>query len=302
MLRPDYLVVALLEQAAYLFPWIWIPLVVILVRECRQWPQKTTDHQRLWLCLSILPLGVFTLVACFRSVLPHWGLVGLALCSRSPGTQLVGETRKTPVANPQDPRGLCDLLMRFPRFHDRRVSLRRASARSCRPLGTDRRAARSHTRSLRLGSSRAPDQSTQIDRPAGYVRFHALLVSRRLGLRMPWAASIRSCVITPMTRADLLSGAGLRIGLAATGSWLSLASPSRWPAILGRLVFARRAGLGFLGRTVWQAGPAHRSLSVRPAAVRLSLRFRSSLQARSRPGSRRGRLKHVWRGESEVSG
>ena len=32
---------------------------------------------RLWLALAVAPLGVFTLVACFRPVLPHWGLIGL---------------------------------------------------------------------------------------------------------------------------------------------------------------------------------------------------------------------------------
>jgi len=77
MFRPDYLMVALLAQAVYLFPWIWVPLVVILVRECRHWKRIAAGHERLWLCLAIVPLGVFALVACFRPVLPHWGLIGL---------------------------------------------------------------------------------------------------------------------------------------------------------------------------------------------------------------------------------
>jgi dolichyl-phosphate-mannose-protein mannosyltransferase len=77
MVRPDYLTVALLAQAVYLFPWIWVPLVVILFRECRQWRRSAVAHERLWLCLAVVPLGVFTLVACFRPVLPHWGLIGL---------------------------------------------------------------------------------------------------------------------------------------------------------------------------------------------------------------------------------
>ena len=34
--RPDYLAGALLAQAGYLFPWIWIPLVVLLVRGWRR--------------------------------------------------------------------------------------------------------------------------------------------------------------------------------------------------------------------------------------------------------------------------
>jgi 4-amino-4-deoxy-L-arabinose transferase-like glycosyltransferase len=75
--RPDYLAVAIVAQAAYLFPWIWVPLVAILVRGWRNWSRIATGPERLWLCLALLPLGVFTVVACFRPALPHWGLIGL---------------------------------------------------------------------------------------------------------------------------------------------------------------------------------------------------------------------------------
>ncbi|HKI19841.1 MAG TPA: glycosyltransferase family 39 protein, partial [Isosphaeraceae bacterium] len=79
-LRPDSLAVALLAQVAYLFPWIWVPLVIILVRGIRG--GSTSDNrlvpQRLLLCLAVVPLGLFTAVACFRPVLPHWGLIGPA--------------------------------------------------------------------------------------------------------------------------------------------------------------------------------------------------------------------------------
>jgi hypothetical protein len=74
--RPDYLVVAVLAQAGYLFPWIWAPLIVILVRQCRGWATLSST-ERLGLCLSLVPVAVFTAVACFRPVLPHWGLIGL---------------------------------------------------------------------------------------------------------------------------------------------------------------------------------------------------------------------------------
>jgi hypothetical protein len=77
MPRPDYLGIALLAQAGYLFPWIWIPLVVLLVRGWRRWPVLFAGPERLWLCVAALPLAVFTAVACFRPVLPHWGLIGL---------------------------------------------------------------------------------------------------------------------------------------------------------------------------------------------------------------------------------
>src|SRR5262249_12261550 len=77
MPRPEYLAVAMLAQAGYLFPWIWIPLVVLLVHGCRRWPGLAEGPERLWLCVAALPLAAFTAVACFRPVLPHWGLIGL---------------------------------------------------------------------------------------------------------------------------------------------------------------------------------------------------------------------------------
>jgi Dolichyl-phosphate-mannose-protein mannosyltransferase len=77
MPRPDYLAKGVLAQAAYLFPWIWVPLVVLLVRGCRRWSNLAEGPERLWLCVAALPVAAFTAVACFRPVLPHWGLIGL---------------------------------------------------------------------------------------------------------------------------------------------------------------------------------------------------------------------------------
>jgi hypothetical protein len=74
--RPDTLLTALLGQAAYLCPWIWLPMVVILVKEGRRLAGDLDAADRFLLCQAIVPLAVFTLVACTRSVLPHWTLVG----------------------------------------------------------------------------------------------------------------------------------------------------------------------------------------------------------------------------------
>jgi hypothetical protein len=76
-LRPDFLALTLLAQAGYMFPWIWIPLIAVLVRGWRSWTSAATGPERLWLCVATVPLAAFTAVACFRSVLPHWGLIGL---------------------------------------------------------------------------------------------------------------------------------------------------------------------------------------------------------------------------------
>ena len=75
--RLDYLATAMLAQAGYLFPWIWIPLVVLMVREARNWSRLENEYERMALCLAIAPVLVFTAVACVRPVLPHWGLIGL---------------------------------------------------------------------------------------------------------------------------------------------------------------------------------------------------------------------------------
>jgi hypothetical protein len=64
-------------QLGYFFPWIWIPLVLLMFREIRNWKSLPTAYERLGLCLAVVPFGVFTAVACFRPVLPHWGLIGL---------------------------------------------------------------------------------------------------------------------------------------------------------------------------------------------------------------------------------
>ncbi|WP_165221021.1 glycosyltransferase family 39 protein [Aquisphaera insulae] len=75
--RPDFLATALLAQVGYLFPWIWLPLMAILFRELRAWKRLRSEGERLALCVAILPFAAFTAVACFRPVLPHWGLIGL---------------------------------------------------------------------------------------------------------------------------------------------------------------------------------------------------------------------------------
>ncbi len=97
-LNPVGLLRNLLAQAMYLFPWIWVPLILLLVLGCRKWRQAGA-HERLFLALSIAPLGVFSLVACFRPVLPHWGLIGLVslfpLLGRNWSMRLDARPRRT---------------------------------------------------------------------------------------------------------------------------------------------------------------------------------------------------------------
>ena len=75
--RPDNLAMALLGQAAYLFPWMWGALVAVLVVGLRR-AFRSDGHpaDRFLLCQAVVPLTVFAAVACIRPVLPHWTLVG----------------------------------------------------------------------------------------------------------------------------------------------------------------------------------------------------------------------------------
>ncbi|MBV8228963.1 MAG: glycosyltransferase family 39 protein [Planctomycetaceae bacterium] len=74
--HPEALAGAMVGQVAYLLPWIWAPLVAILVRGGRRLAGDLPSADRFLLCQSVLPLAAFTAVACTRPVLPHWTLVG----------------------------------------------------------------------------------------------------------------------------------------------------------------------------------------------------------------------------------
>jgi hypothetical protein len=77
VLRPESFLTALVAQSGYLFPWIWIPLMLVLARDGKNWARIAEDHRRLALWLAIPPVTIFAAVACVRPVLPHWGLIGL---------------------------------------------------------------------------------------------------------------------------------------------------------------------------------------------------------------------------------
>ncbi len=74
--RPDTLLAAVLGQAVYLFPWIWLWLVAILLGQLRRLRGDIDAADRFLVSQAIVPLTLFTLVACTRSVMPHWTLVG----------------------------------------------------------------------------------------------------------------------------------------------------------------------------------------------------------------------------------
>ncbi len=63
----------LAAQAAYLFPWVWVALArgVWSVRR-----RGLPSSDRLFFAFAVPPLLVFLLISVWRSVLPHWALVG----------------------------------------------------------------------------------------------------------------------------------------------------------------------------------------------------------------------------------
>jgi 4-amino-4-deoxy-L-arabinose transferase-like glycosyltransferase len=76
-LRLDALAGAIGGQALYTLPWIWLPLVLTLARRGRRLFDGASPPDRFLTCQAIPPLVAFLGVACQRSVLPHWSLVGL---------------------------------------------------------------------------------------------------------------------------------------------------------------------------------------------------------------------------------
>jgi len=66
---------AIVGQAAWILPWIWVPLLVVLVGAARRGPRDP----RSWMlfCLGIGPIAFFTLItAVGRRGLPHWQAPG----------------------------------------------------------------------------------------------------------------------------------------------------------------------------------------------------------------------------------
>ncbi len=62
-------------QAGWILPWIWIPLLVVMVDALRRGPRAA--HRWQPLCLGIGPVAFFNLVAAFgRRGLPHWEAPG----------------------------------------------------------------------------------------------------------------------------------------------------------------------------------------------------------------------------------
>ena len=73
--RLNTLLTALGGPMLYLFPWIWLALVLVLLRLLRK-GTRLDGVERLLVCQSIVPLSFFLAVSCVQTILPHWPLIG----------------------------------------------------------------------------------------------------------------------------------------------------------------------------------------------------------------------------------
>jgi 4-amino-4-deoxy-L-arabinose transferase-like glycosyltransferase len=72
--RGELLLSALVGQAVYLLPWMWL-LAMLAAARCARRFYSISAAERLLLCQSFWPLAVFATVACRRPIFPHWSLV-----------------------------------------------------------------------------------------------------------------------------------------------------------------------------------------------------------------------------------
>ena len=249
--------------------------------------------ERLWLCVATVPLTAFTAVACFRPVLPHWGLIGLVPLFPMLGRAWAGRLEDAARGRPPPADRLCRPVPDLDRPDHPGVSGPAGSSAADRArwgildartdptldlYGWDQVAERirqlglvEDPRELRLHPILVPERPARLRpgrRPAGAV------------LQLRRSARIR--VLEPSRGLDRPRRRPRPGRERARPS-----SPSTSPAML----HGGRARLRVLGRTQRQARPADPALSMQPATHRLSLRDRSRTPARpSRVARRQARV------------
>ena len=99
--RAAMLLGAMAGQAGYMFPWIWCFAWASLIRVAWRWWKTGVEESlaaRVLLCQALVPLVAFLFVACWRPVLPHWGLIGLVaalpLVGRDWASRWAGPSRR----------------------------------------------------------------------------------------------------------------------------------------------------------------------------------------------------------------
>ncbi len=94
--RIELAALAILEQALYVLPWIWLPLVLALAGSTKRILKEGCEPDRFLASQSLAPLGIFAWVACRGTVLPHWSLIGLASAFPLLGFRWAGKLDEQP--------------------------------------------------------------------------------------------------------------------------------------------------------------------------------------------------------------
>ncbi len=74
--RPEMLQEALVGQALYLTPWIWVWLLVVLFRMLRRGLRDWSEAEALLMCEAIPALTLFMGLSTFQRIMAHWPLIG----------------------------------------------------------------------------------------------------------------------------------------------------------------------------------------------------------------------------------
>ena len=99
--RPDRLATFLVGQCCYLLPWVWVFLVGAAWRRRELGFAGGSEPERqgeaFLLAHAGPPVLIFTLLACFRPVLPHWSLPGFSVLDAASGGRLGANGQAQPV-------------------------------------------------------------------------------------------------------------------------------------------------------------------------------------------------------------
>jgi 4-amino-4-deoxy-L-arabinose transferase-like glycosyltransferase len=75
-LRIDHLGAALGAESLYLFPWLWIAMVVLLVKLIRRGPRAWDKDESFLICQAAPALVLFHAISVQRWIMPYWPLFG----------------------------------------------------------------------------------------------------------------------------------------------------------------------------------------------------------------------------------
>jgi len=94
--KPESLARTIGGQALYLFPWIWVALLLVLVAQVKI-GRQSAGIERLMSIQSAVPLAFFLAISCVRTNLPHWSLVGFVPMFPALGAKWAQQMQTSPT-------------------------------------------------------------------------------------------------------------------------------------------------------------------------------------------------------------